>query len=145
MADKIYKRFRNIRTDYQKLREREAKGKSGSGSSKPFTPLQQWKLTRYAFLQPFYRDKRLTSSQVLGSVSICKAFSVFLPFGYVYFAVFDMTIYIFGPVFVYNSDSTAGDFRRPGFRLGELGQEARHWIRVSFPHEAIHEVQEGKG
>lgn len=79
MADRIYKRFRNIRTDYQKLREREAKGKSGSGSSKPFTPLQQWKLTRYAFLQPFYRgNKRLTSSQVLGSVSICKALSVFL-------------------------------------------------------------------
>lgn len=74
-----------------------------------------------------------------------QGFVCLLTFGYVYFAVFDMKIYIFGPVFVYDSDSTAGDFRRLGFRLGELGTEARHWIRVSFPHEAIQEAQEGEG
>ena len=80
MADKIYKRFRNIRTDYHKLRERQAKGKSGAGISKPFTPLQQWKLKRFAFLQPYYRgNKKITSSQVLGSVSISNDWSFFIP------------------------------------------------------------------
>ena len=66
MAEKIYKRFCNRQTDYQKLREREAKGKSGSGSSKPFTPLQQWKLKRYAFLQPILPASADTNRFLLG-------------------------------------------------------------------------------
>ena len=48
-ANKIYRRFVNLRTDYQKLQhQRDPK--------QPLTALQQWKLKELAYLKQFYKQ-----------------------------------------------------------------------------------------
>ncbi|XP_066279613.1 uncharacterized protein [Branchiostoma lanceolatum] len=57
-------RFQTMRTNYFKLKRKVA-GKSGQGQTK-LTPLQDFKLRRYNFLDAHYRGK--ASSRELGSV-----------------------------------------------------------------------------
>lgn len=68
----MWTRFKSIRTDIGKLKKDLKKGKSGSGS-KPLTPLQQWKLKRYAFLEAFIKVR---ASDEIGKVSISQNNSV---------------------------------------------------------------------
>ncbi|XP_066271169.1 uncharacterized protein [Branchiostoma lanceolatum] len=60
----IMTRFQTMRTEYFKLKRKVA-GKSGQGQTK-LTPLQDFKLRRYKFLDAHYRGK--ASSRELGSV-----------------------------------------------------------------------------
>ncbi|XP_019639615.1 PREDICTED: uncharacterized protein LOC109481473 [Branchiostoma belcheri] len=60
----VMTRFQTMRTDYFKLKRKVA-GKSGQGQTK-LTPLQDFKLRRYAFLDAHYRGK--VASRELGSV-----------------------------------------------------------------------------
>ena len=55
-ADKIFKRFAHLRTDYNKIANRGKVGKSGSGKQKGITALQKWKPERYSFLQHYYKQ-----------------------------------------------------------------------------------------
>ena len=48
-ADKIFKRFVNLRTDYQKLQHQR-------DPSHPLTACQQWKLTDLSYLKTFYKQ-----------------------------------------------------------------------------------------
>ena len=48
-ADKIYRRFVNLRTDYQKLEHQR-------DPSQPLTACQQWKLTDLSYLKTFYKQ-----------------------------------------------------------------------------------------
>ena len=48
-ADKIYRRFVNLRTDYQKLEHQR-------DPSHPLTACQQWKLTDLSYLKTFYKQ-----------------------------------------------------------------------------------------
>ena len=48
-ADKIFKRFVNLRTDYQKLEHQR-------DPSQPLTACQQWKLTDLSYLKTFYKQ-----------------------------------------------------------------------------------------
>ena len=48
-ADKIFKRFINLRTDYQKLQHQR-------DPSQPLTACQQWKLTDLYYLKTFYKQ-----------------------------------------------------------------------------------------
>ena len=48
-ADKIFKRFVNLRTDYQKLQHQR-------DPSQPLTACQQWKLTDLSYLKTFYKQ-----------------------------------------------------------------------------------------
>ena len=48
-ADKIFKRFVNLRTDYQKLQHHR-------NPSHPLTACQQWKLTDLSYLKTFYKQ-----------------------------------------------------------------------------------------
>ena len=47
--DKIFKRFVNLRTDYQKLQHQR-------DPSQPLTACQQWKLTDLSYLKTFYKQ-----------------------------------------------------------------------------------------
>ena len=63
-ADKVFRRFNYLRDDYHKIVARGKAGTSGSkskGQLKPLTALQQWKLTKYSFLEDYYRPSRNTS------------------------------------------------------------------------------------
>ena len=48
-ADKIFKRFVNLRTDYLKLQHQR-------DPSQPLTACQQWKLTDLSYLKTFYKQ-----------------------------------------------------------------------------------------
>ena len=63
-ADKIYKRFVNLRTDYQKLEHRKKAG--------PLTARQLWKLKHLSYLKPFYKQcyKSFPGSGAVGGASI---------------------------------------------------------------------------
>ena len=50
-ADKIFRRFVNLRTDYQKLEHQR-------DPSQPLTARQQWKLTDLSYLKSFYKQGR---------------------------------------------------------------------------------------
>lgn len=70
-ADKVWRRFVSLRTDYGKLKGIVQKGKSGSGAPK-WTPKQKWKLTRLQFLNPFIKRGSGPSGveEEIGKVSI---------------------------------------------------------------------------
>lgn len=53
-GDKIWSRFKSLRTDYGKIKAQLKKGKSGSGAKK-LTQKQQWKLRAFQFLEPYSR------------------------------------------------------------------------------------------
>jgi len=61
----VWTRFRSIRTDYGKLKKEAKKGKSGQGAKK-LTPLQQWKVSRYRFLDAYIKMR--TSEEEIGKV-----------------------------------------------------------------------------
>ena len=48
-ADKIFKRFVNLRTDYEKLEHQR-------DNSQPLTARQQWKLTDLSYLKSVYKQ-----------------------------------------------------------------------------------------
>ena len=50
-ADKIFCRFMNLRTDYQKLAHGQQRKKSGQ-----LTARQQWKLEHLSYLKPYYKQ-----------------------------------------------------------------------------------------
>ena len=62
-ADKIYRRFQSCHTDYKKIANRGKLGKSGQVQSKNLTALEKWKLERYSFLAPFYKQGQKTLKQ----------------------------------------------------------------------------------
>lgn len=68
-ADKVWRRFLSLRTDYGKLRGMVQKGKSGSGAVK-WTPKQRWKLQRMQFLNPFMKGAGSATQDEMGKVSI---------------------------------------------------------------------------
>ena len=53
-SDKIFKRFVNLRMDYQKLQHQR-------DPSQPLTACQQWKLTDLSYLKTFYKQGHKTS------------------------------------------------------------------------------------
>ena len=61
------RRFRSNRTDHLKIRTAVRKGKSGSGRVK-LTAKQQFKLTRYAFLDEYQAPRG--GGETLGTVRI---------------------------------------------------------------------------
>jgi len=71
-VDYIERRCRSNRTDYGKLSDRIRKAKSGSdASSIALTPVQKWKLQRWAFVAPYIVKRRQHKASELGKVSIC--------------------------------------------------------------------------
>ena len=63
-TDKIYKRFVNLRTDYQKLEH--CRDKAG-----PLTARQQWKLKHLSYLKPFHKQchKSVQGSGAVGGAA----------------------------------------------------------------------------
>ena len=61
-ADKIYKRFVNLRTDYQKLEHQR-------DPSHPLTACQQWKLTDLSYLKTFYKQGHKSSRRATSRTS----------------------------------------------------------------------------
>lgn len=70
-ADKVWRRFVSLRTDYGKLKGVIQKAKSGSAAPK-WTPKQKWKLQRLQFLNPFMKRGGGPSGipEEMGKVSI---------------------------------------------------------------------------
>ena len=66
-ADKIFKRFTHLRTDYHKIATRGKLGRSGSGKLKGLTALQKWKSERYSFLQPYYKQGQKAAKESQGT------------------------------------------------------------------------------
>ncbi|XP_019647977.1 PREDICTED: uncharacterized protein LOC109488220 isoform X2 [Branchiostoma belcheri] len=66
-SKQILTRFRTMRTDYFKLKRKVAE-RAARGRHK-ITPLQEFKLRRYKFLDAHYRGRDKTSSSALGSVN----------------------------------------------------------------------------
>jgi len=66
-GDAVWTRFKSIRTDIGKLKKDAKKGKSGSAPKK-LTPLQQWKVRRYAFLEAYIKVR--AGEEEMGKVSI---------------------------------------------------------------------------
>ncbi|KAI8485374.1 Glutathione S-transferase zeta-1 [Branchiostoma belcheri] len=66
-SKQILTRFQTMRTDYFKLKRKVAE-RAARGRHK-ITPLQEFKLRRYKFLDAHYRGRDKTSSSALGSVS----------------------------------------------------------------------------
>ncbi|XP_011472611.1 uncharacterized protein LOC101174338 [Oryzias latipes] len=66
-AEKLWKRFVSLRTDYGKLLKVIRKDKSNSGAKK-LTPKQQWKLRRMQFLDPHRKKAGVDEEEELGNV-----------------------------------------------------------------------------
>ena len=61
-ADKIFRRFTNLRSDYRKLAQGQQRKKSGQ-----LTALQKWKLEHLSYLKPYYKQSQKARKEFQGT------------------------------------------------------------------------------